>query len=1278
MKTTVRLFLLCLLPLAAARPCGAAPGEPGLLFHLSGDKEFTADFAAGGDPRPNFIRDVRVIPGGARGPGFECADTQLMSYWAPGNIYAQRGTLAFSWRSRYAVGPTAFPIFRVAYADHSSWDMVWLRIDYNGRGGFDAFVTDASLSRLRVSYQMPSFPRPDEWVHLALSWDETRGIRLYVNGRPAARRDARAVLDAGLDQFGPHSRIISPMQVQSDYNFVRGGDIDEVRVYDRMLSDDNVASLARGESPRELPTAARDLNDPDWRDEWWLRHGWNRAGDPPPYLASAQTRVRKVEIHDVYDLKRWWWKGTDGIRETTWPGVFNRSRLPGRNDYFQLPDWDCYSLSGKAVTFKMPDEPWNHLEISGAAWGRLKTEGIRGRPALFQRPKGQERTFHRLASPLRGGKLTFENVEQEEPIGELSAYHVAPGAAPRGASKLEYVLSAGGGAEDPSLADLRKFIAGRYTEDERAAVVAVADVEADARPAAVAARAESRTTEGALPLVHVLIPAARRRGTTDGLDGIAVELPALRVGPTHGGLYPLNVRVKDPLWPNRNLFDLSFSVRPGEARTLWLDTRDRVLPEGKALYLTLAGAGAGLGPDALRGARVRLVFKPRAEAAREHELDRFTQARDSYAMLVEERPNSPRFNLYNRFAADVTDLLRVNPSHRLGQAYWYDIDRTHPRPPFTQPAPPAGVPLWAFRQVEQLRYLKRFVLWYIDHRQIENGEFGGGLSDDGDLTNLWPGTALLGVEPAKVKESLLREMEAFYAQGLFTGGLSTIQTDELHSYEEGIQVLGQSLLLDYGDPKHLERAMETSRALVKLTGVNRAGHRHVRSSYFSGTTAATEEPWGWSKPHSVLAFHPALMLVRYNGNPEMRRVVTELADGFLAHRKRDEGGRHRIAGAIRFEDDAEAPWPRGSILPLMWGAYRLTGDPKYLQPFRDEGARSLGAVTVNSLDALGLRGEWEREILAAARPAAPERRPSAPPPAPAAAGGARLPAPPVPGHAAAHMAWQLTGDKGYLESLYAAQIEASALREYINTEGSLWIDRVDVPSAELQRARLGGVALTRNAIYPGHAVSWSFRAPADAESVAILIPEAKPDALKIVVHNLSGESVWADMTAWELAPGRWEITQGLDGDGDDQSDGDTLGTRPELERGSTVTLIFTPRVTTVLTLKLIEPAAPYWTRPDLGVGRDDVTVRGRRVSVTIHSLGAADTRPTTAALLDAKGRTLATADVPALKAPADLLPKRVTVTLEVPAGARLAGASVVLDPGASSKEITRVNNRVGL
>ena len=71
--------------------------EPGLLFYLSGDRALTADHAEGAS-EPNFVNDVQVIADGAKGPGLQCGHTQLLAYRAPGNIYAQRGTLAFLWR----------------------------------------------------------------------------------------------------------------------------------------------------------------------------------------------------------------------------------------------------------------------------------------------------------------------------------------------------------------------------------------------------------------------------------------------------------------------------------------------------------------------------------------------------------------------------------------------------------------------------------------------------------------------------------------------------------------------------------------------------------------------------------------------------------------------------------------------------------------------------------------------------------------------------------------------------------------------------------------------------------------------------------------------------------------------------------------------------------------------------------------------------------------------------------------------------------------------------
>jgi len=221
-----------------------------------------------------------------------------LCWWAPGNIYSQRGTLSFFWRSRYPVGPTAFPVFRVGFADHSSWDMVWLRIDYNGHG-FDAFVTDTSLARIRVSCPMPDFPKPTAWTHLALAWDETRGIRFYVNGKTRRGEQNRRRPRHRPRSVRPHSRIISPWQVQSDYNFVRGGDIDELRIDDRMLADEYIATLAKGDAPTDLPPLPiRSLADAATRAEWYLRYGFNRPDDRrlhcPPDRASRSARSKST------------------------------------------------------------------------------------------------------------------------------------------------------------------------------------------------------------------------------------------------------------------------------------------------------------------------------------------------------------------------------------------------------------------------------------------------------------------------------------------------------------------------------------------------------------------------------------------------------------------------------------------------------------------------------------------------------------------------------------------------------------------------------------------------------------------------------------------------------------------------------------------------------------------------------------------------------------------------------------------------------------------------
>jgi hypothetical protein len=278
------------------------------------------------------------------------------------------------------------------------------------------------------------------------------------------------------------------------------------------------------------------------------------------------------------------------------------------------------------------------------------------------------------------------------------------------------------------------------------------------------------------------------------------------------------------------------------------------------------------------------------------------------------------------------------------------------------------------------------------------------------------------------------------------------------------------------------------------------------------------------------------------------------------------------------------------------------------------------------------------------------------------------------------LAWQLTGDKGYLERLYAVQIAEADTYDYINTQGSLWIDRVGVFHADLQRVRLGGIALVRNGTFPGHTVSWRFRAPANDQSVAILIPNATATSFKVIAYNLDTAPVQAAMTGWNIDPGVWEITQGIATDGGDDATSAIETHEEAFERSRSVDLTFAPRATTILTFRLKTPGTPYWARPDLGISREDIAVEpgGHALQVTVHSLGSVPAPATRVGFRDAQGRLVATAEVGPLEAPVDLFPRTAAVRLALPDGVTADGGSVEIDPDHALEEITTLNNRVSL
>lgn len=1164
--------------------------QHGLLFYISGEKGAYPDVALGCG-EPNFLRSVEKINDGVGGGSAICCHPdQLLAYWAPGNIYAQRGTIAFFWRPRTPLGETEFPLFRVAFADHSSWDGLFMRIDYNGHG-IDAFVTDIDLSRIRVSHRFDRLPAPEEWFHVAFAWDETVGVRLYINGELAALENRTALLWAGLDQFGTHSRIISNAQVQSSYNYMRTGDFDELCIFDRMLDDGQVKQLWQLQIPELSPLPVRTLSQTETKKEWMRRFGFD-AKDLPAPLTNPSTHIRKVEIHNAWDHKRWWMKGCDGIRETTWPGVYNRSGLPGRTDYFVLPDWDCYSVSGKEITFEpVAHEYFNHIEVSGAAHGELRIHG-RMEEQLKTRRESCERSTLRLAEPVRDVALTFTNDVIEEPIGDFTLLLVEPGTVSPGVRREHFILGGDDGSGGEATQEVRNFIAGRYAADERTMLIG-----GSGKPPLL---------EDSLPLIHLVLP--YQQDEAWGMDGLLLRLPALQAEPTHGRYILVTVQIKDPLWIYRDMLHFSFAVLPGKAKELWLDTRDRILPQAKALYVTLAFSAP---ISELAGLTADIIYKPADEAKQEHVADRWIQVKDNYANLVEENPSSTHFNLYNRFKADIEDLLRVAPDHRLAREYYFDKFQLN-APSFELSACPAGVPEWAWRQTEYMGYVKRYIGWWIDKRQIDNGEFGGGLSDDGDLTAWWPGPAMTGCMPEKIQESLLREMEAFYDQGMFANGLCAIQTDQLHTLEEGIQALGQCLTLDATSPKQLERAMENARGLFFVTGVNAAGHRHLRSGYYSGTRIAEEKAWAYSASDSFHVLHPTYMLVRYNGSPKARKLLLEIADAMMEH---FDGQRLHVQ--IDLETDTDAIHERTREWPLFYAAWQFTGDRRYLKAIFNSSIYATPQETLPKTPQ-----EMERVIC----------------------------------------------------EQYARLTRQAALRQYINTEGQLWVDRGVIDIAAIQQERIGGVGHERFSLYPRHFLRWYFR-PSQETDVGILITHAAPDHIALSAYNMTDDAIVARMTMEDILPGLWCVRTGC-GQAIGDMEEEEVCERP-LERFGGFDVTFVPGIYTCIEMELIAPASHYWERPDLAIEPDDVIRCDDCLRVRVHNLGAKESPMSKLVLKSSDGRVIRSSNIPPIPAPDDLYPK----VMEIPLwtrGIELGGCTLELDPECKLVEITRVNNIVKL
>ncbi|MGD9855120.1 MAG: hypothetical protein AB7U20_09245 [Planctomycetaceae bacterium] len=609
--------------------------------------------------------------------------------------------------------------------------------------------------------------------------------------------------------------------------------------------------------------------------------------------------------------------------------------------------------------------------------------------------------------------------------------------------------------------------------------------------------------------------------------------------------------------------------------------------------------------------------------------------------------------------------------------------------------------------------------WWIKYKQLPSGTIGGGWGDDVEIVGVF---GYYGYTGRDVSEMLVdgtnRIMEGLWYNSEIDPelGFCLPFTDAEHAAEWTGNTLGMMTVIDYGNPVWIERSMKTGKLLRDLwTAPNDHGHRHFRANYFCathvGTGAQMNDSW-----INYRAIRPALAVLRYNRNPTIARLVTELADGWLAAAMSTDRGKPRgvipteiafpsgLIGGVKSPSWFEAHNdPRTGnesftgqgykpyVVDLLYDAFTVSGDAKYLEPLRleHELAQQHGFLPASKS---GLRLQRVREPIAFGsrkyQPVVLEGGETKP-----RNYGDKL----KPGSAewtAYHLGmpdeWliaqkKIEGRRGKLQNdiTKADILRAShAIRsEYawrwpLHTTEASPTDRIGIggmvnPFIIYTGGRIGGPLLEAAVTYEN-----------TTRRFAAAVMANDPQGLRILYHSLTDGAREISLVPWKLESGcRYKLTYGPDADDDEQMDS-VSETRefdfPQI--GTPLPVTVEPRVTYLIEIDQVSRTRAAALAPDPAITSSDLRHDWGTIIARVHNIGSAPVHNLEVAAFDGdpkQGGTLINkAVLPHIEAPIDLDPKTAAIGIPWnPQDDQPHDIHIVLDPeNKLTGEITNFNN----
>ena len=550
-----------------------------------------------------------------------------------------------------------------------------------------------------------------------------------------------------------------------------------------------------------------------------------------------------------------------------------------------------------------------------------------------------------------------------------------------------------------------------------------------------------------------------------------------------------------------------------------------------------------------------------------------------------------------------------------------------------------GAPAWASELHNFYNRMIDLSEWWITNRQnADNSAIGGEWGDDVEFMPLiaYTGFVCPDASPLAVEGMTRFSDGAWHRSGIVDvhNGFFHLTTDAEHAAEFTGNVLGVMLHLKPGDPEYVERGLKTGKLMRDLwMGRNSRGQRLVRSS-FLGAFHVPNTDADIDTPICGRAMNPAWNVLELNRNPELARLVVEYAETLLELALSTEKGKPRgvlpgpivfatgelggrgskewwLARSGDFQGMFTFPSYHGFRTQVLVAAWRLTGDTDYLQPIRLE---------AELIEKHFPKEERERELRELERLARiPGQRSLQKirdkeykfgPEAGTQKWTARLLSPMGVAELWDKLQWEMSGtdpettgvllDKDDVGREARELADVARKRWPMMTDDATMTDRVAFRKSYNSTVWYSGARIVAQQFEP------SFSYDGAGRDFAALALRHNTRYAKLLYYGFQDATRDVTLRFWELEPrGTYQLTGGLDADGDDQMDELKFDKQFTLDEPSGgIDLRLNPGQTYVLEVKQIARGQAEIHASDPAIAARDIQFDTRgHLLVDVHNIG---------------------------------------------------------------------------